>query len=250
MQYASVAALMADVQHGLLDPTGRRQLTRNFDYAGENAELVGVPSPVICDIAFNGGTVGLRLNKCEGFYVANCSAAGMWNPMQPNGEPGDDGHGFQFINCGGTIHYCWGYANDGKLNPKGTLGSEDTISIFGDEPATSSKHVIIEMCHTYYKSLSSTCTHICIDGPYPPKVTVLQNKGIGPRCYIMVAGGNNHDIQMNASYGADTDIFLDNYYGVSGALDGITVERNVFPQGLLLGKGLGSHNRFQEGRQT
>lgn len=213
---------------------GGRYVVKSADFTRENVEVVGVPGFTLSDVALTGGTCGIRLNKCEGFRLVNLFVQGMRNPVG-----GSDGHGIQAINCGGLIHYCWVDALGGDI-PAATPGdSEDLINIYGDEPATLQKHVIIELCHTYNRSRSDTCTHICIDGPFPPKVTVLQNRGMNSRCYITCAGGLGHDIQMNSSYGADTDIYVVDYYPtghekVYGIMDRITVVKNVFPKGVLL----------------
>jgi hypothetical protein len=166
----------------------------------------------------------------------------MSNYRRPDGSWADDGHGIQVINCGGTIHYCWGYHNPRAYG-------EDLISVYGDEPATEAMHVIIELCRTYEKSLSDTCTHICIDGPHPPRVTVLQNRGLNARCYLTIAGGRDHEVKLNASYGAETDCYVTDYYHTQ-KMDYLTIDGNDFPRGLLLDSNIGTHNVFQKGRQT
>lgn len=205
----------------------------------ECIEKVGIADYSLQHTELIGGSCGVRLNECDGFYLADLAIHGMSNPLKPDGTPGDDGHGIQVINCGGTIHYCWLYADP-------LLAAEDLISIYGDKPATESKVVIVELCHTYYRSKSPTCTHICIDGPHPPKVRIVQNRGMNPRCNIMVAGGKGHYIVLNGSYGADTDCYVTDYYHTR-KMGNTTIMQNAFPKGILLDTppNAGNNNTFQ-----
>jgi hypothetical protein len=218
------------VEMGVNRVSGRRILHVK-DSGKELIEKVNVPGYRLTSAELHGGTCGVRLNNCQDFYLADLLIDGMHNPTQKDGTPGNDGHGIQIINSGGLIHYCWVYASRNGQVPEGT--AEDLISIYGDDPKTENFVVTIEVSRTYGQSTSDTCTHICIDGPHPPKVRVMQNQGLSARCFLMVAGGKNHDVQMNASYGSTgADCYTTDYYK-TGRMGHITVVRNIFPRGIL-----------------
>jgi len=192
------------------------------DFSKEAIEKVNETNYVLKDTVIEGGKTGLRLNKCDGFWLMGLEVHRQKAKVGVKGS--QDGQCIQVINCGGRIEDVDLTAND---------ETEDLLSIYGDEPETLNKLVIVRRVRTRGRSKSNSSNHICIDGPYPPKVVIQDCYGLNGRCYMTIAAGNNHVVQRNNAYGKfDTELFLTNQYGKT-EMKGISIIDNGFKDILI-----------------
>lgn len=195
------------------------------DFSKECREFVGEKNFTLTDTVIEGGKTGLRLNKCDGFLLKRLEVFGQRARVGVVGS--QDGQCIQVINCGGRIEQVDLTANE---------DTEDLLNIYGDEPETLNKLVIVRYLKARGRSKSNSSNHICIDGPFPPKVILQYSYGLNGRCFLTIAGGSSHIISQNSVYGVfDTEVFINNSYGKAPMI-GVAIHDNNFKDILVSDK--------------
>jgi hypothetical protein len=208
---------------------------KQTDFSKEAIEKVGVYNYSLIDAVVEGGKTGIRLNKCDGFLIKRVEVFGQKAKVGVVGS--QDGQCIQVINCGGKIEQVDLTAND---------ETEDLLSIYGNEPETLNKLVIVRYVKARGRSKSNSSNHICIDGPYPPQVVLQYSYGLNGRCFLTIAGGSKHVISYNHVFGVfDTEVFIDNQY-CKAPMTGIAIHDNNFNDILVTDKIDRRLNYFQK----